>query len=431
MRHQSTLAGVLTASAIAMTVAGCGGSAASDDGGERFTYWSMYKEGEPAQKAIAASIEEFTDQTGIEVDVQWQGRDVLTKLQPTLNGTPAADLIERNLGQTEAIMVSSGTAADMSPVLDMEIPGESRTVGEAIDEKYLSLGMSGDELVLLPYNLSTFGLWYDKSRFPDLAPEDAATWEDFEKVLEESRSSGAPLALDGDIGPYVEFWYDSFVVNRLGVGSLHEAAGDKTGETWDEPGYLEAAERVQSLVEGDFFIDGYDASKFPAIQQKWASGEANFILNGSWLPGETAPYAKEGFEYASIPFPTDGIDQVIAPADAYGWVMPTKAENADAAQQFVAFMYGKDQAQRLVDETQSISSMPEVESGDSMKGAIAMLEQADEVYDPADKIGNDYADWRTVVYTPLLLSLVTGDMDAQEFIDELKAQSVDYWERNG
>ena len=60
-----------------------------------------------------------------------------------------------------------------------------------------------------------------------------------------------------------------------------------------------------------------------------------------------------------------------------------------------------------------------------------MLEQADEVYDPADKIGNDYADWRTVVYTPLLLSLVTGDMDAQEFIDDLQAQSVDYWERNG
>src|SRR5690606_25045079 len=98
-------------------------------------------------------------------------------------------------------------------------------------------------------------------------------------------------------------WYLNLAVSAAGKGGVYEAAADKTGEAFKAPEFLRAAKAVKQLVDGGYFAEGYAASKFPAIQQKWANNEAQFILNGSWLPAEVAPYAATDFEYASMPFP--------------------------------------------------------------------------------------------------------------------------------
>lgn len=428
-KHVARIAVAL--SVVSMLAAGgCAKDQGDSAAAKEFTYWSMYKEGEPAQKALAASIKDFTAKTGVKVKVQWQGRDVLKKLQPTLNTVPAADLVDRNLKQVKSIMVSSGTAADLGSVLDMPIPGESAKVGDVIPETYLTFGKAGDQLVMVPYNVTPYAIWYDAKRFPDVTAESVKTWDDFEKVLASSKAKGAPLALDSDIGPYNALWYVNFVVNRLGPGALNKAAGDKTGETWNQPGYLEAAKRIESLVKAGYFAKGYDASKFPAIQQKWATGKANFILMGAWLPGEVKPYAAPGADYRSIPFPNDGASGSLAAADGYGWVMPSKARNAEAAKKFIAFMYGKDQVQRFVDETQQIAARSDVKPPASVADAAEMTSGAESVYDSSDGVEADYADWFLKVFTPLMTKLVTGKVDAQSFVNELRDQSTDYWKRN-
>lgn len=426
-------AALVTVGAVALS--GCAGGGASGDEAatsDGFTYWSMFKEGEPAQVALAGIIEDFEKDTGITVDAQWVGRDVLTKLQPTLATSPAADLTDRPLWAVESVMVASGTAADLSAVLDLKIPGSDETVGDVIPQTYLKASQSKDGAqVVIPWTMTSYDIWYDAARFPELANKAVATWDDFVEVLDESRDLGAPLALDADILGYNAYWYNNLLLHRLGPGALNKAAGDKTGATWDEEGYLEAAERIQDLVDGGYFIDGYNASKFPAIQQKWASGEANFILNGSWLPGETAPNAADGFDFASLAFPDDGAGAAYAPTTAYGWVVPSKAAHADAAQQFIAYLYGKDRAQAYTDATATISARADVIEADAVKGAAATLEQADELVLDDDGIGQSYGgDWATKVYQPLVTKLITGGTDAKGFIAEIKQQTISYWELN-
>lgn len=298
------------AGALALGLAACGGptGGASTGDGRELTYWSMWKEGEPQQKALSAAIEDFTAETGIEVDVQWQGRDVLKKLQPTLHGVPAADLVDRSLPQVKSMMVSTGTAADLTGVLKEPIPGEpGRTVGDVVPAKYLELGRAEGKQVVLPYAIVANGLWYDGASFPGLREKPPKDWDAFRATLAAEKKAGrAPLALDADIPDYGAYWYSNFVVGAMGPGSLHEAAADRTGTVWKQPGYVRAAERVAALAEDGYFADGYDASKFPAIQQKWATGKAGFLLMGSWIAGETKPYAASGFDFRMLPFPTDG-----------------------------------------------------------------------------------------------------------------------------
>ncbi|MEV6055110.1 extracellular solute-binding protein [Streptomyces sp. NPDC052107] len=421
-----------TLGAITLTTAGCSGGSGGTGGSagaRELTYWSMWKEGEPAQIALQASIDQFTKRTGIKVNVQWQGRDVLTKLQPTLTGHPAADVFDRNLAQVKSMMVPTGTASDLSGLLGSKIPGEQATIADVVPPAYRTLGQANGKQVILPYNVVATSIWYNAARFPKLSSAAPTTWSAFQKLLDKQKAAGkAPLALDADIPDYNAYWYTSLVVSRLGAGSFHKAAGDKTGATWDQPGYLQTAQQVEKLAKGGYFAEGYKASKFPAIQQKWAANKADFIIMGSWLPSEAASYAANGFKYASFPIPGTGSAPSPVPATCYGWVVPSKAQHKSEAEKFISFMYGKQQMQALADKTSTISARQDVEPVPAVAGAAASL-KANGTYETADAVNEDYAEWWTKVFEPLDDKLITGGINASSFISQLKSQSVDYWKR--
>jgi maltose-binding protein MalE len=425
--------GVAAALVLGLTSA-CGksstsGSSSSAPGSQELTYWSMWKQGEPQQIALAASIKQFTDATGIKVTVQWQGRDVLTKLQPTLATHPAADLFDRNLAQVKSLMIPAGTATDLSEVLGMKVTGEDKTVGDVVPPEYRKLGQAGGKQVILPYQLVAASIWYDAARFPDLATHAPATWDAFQKLLDDRKAAGdTPLAQDGDIGDYNAYWYTSRVVGKLGPGSFSKAAGDKTGATWDQPGYLEAAQQIEKLAKGGYFAAGYDSSKFPALQQKWANDKADYIVMGSWLPSEIKKYAAPGLTPRSFPIPGESAASPV-PSSVYGWVIPAKAAHKSAAEKLVAFLFGRQQMQAFADSTSTLSARPDVAPQPAVADAAAAM-KANGTYEAQDAANEDYADWWTKVFKPLDDKLITGKIGAADFVAQLKAGSVDYWARN-
>ncbi|GAA4848782.1 hypothetical protein GCM10023221_30000 [Luteimicrobium xylanilyticum] len=408
---------------------GSGGSSGSSD--KSFTYWSMWQESEAPAKALKQSIAEFEKQTGITVKVQWQGRQVLQKLQPTLNGSPAADLIEQATANVQSIMVPTGTAADLSAVYDQKVTGEDKTVGQVIPEKYQKLGTFGGKVNIIPFTVTNYALWYNAAKTKPSA-SDLSTWASFLAYLKKQKEAGqTPISLDGDIPTYNQFWYTALVVNKLGPGSFHAAAGDKTGATWDQPGYLEAAQQVEELAKGGYFVDGYDASKFPAGQQKWATNKAQFMLMGSWLPQEVAPYAASGATYAAATFPNNGYSgDKLASADIAGWVVPAKSDHKAAAEKFIEFMYQKDQIENYAKTSQTIVARPDVTMSPVMADPQKILNAATTLYNSTDSVVNDYADWNTKVFQPLNDKLIKGKLTAAQFIAQVKSQSVSYWKRN-
>jgi ABC-type glycerol-3-phosphate transport system substrate-binding protein len=425
-RKRTTRRGALAMLALAAT-AGMAGTAYAQ---ESITYWSMWNSGEPQQKVIQRAIDQFTKDTGIAVKVQWIGRDNLKKLAPTLNSpvTPA-DLVDGAQRNVRAILVSTGNQTDLTPVYGAEIPGEAgKTVGSVIPEKYLQSITAGGQKWLVPYEVITSQWWYDAAFQPELDKAPPKTWADFTAFLGKTKAGGvAPLALDGDISNFNLYYFAEIAVRHLGPGKLREAVADKTGAALKDPRILKTAEQIEALVKAGFFAPGYNASKWPAMQQLWATNKAALIFNGPWLVSETSSYAVPGFKPRSFPMPAvgEGAHQT-QEVSFIGFAVPKKARQGKAAEKFIAYFLEKERLSGIATEAKNLTPRADIAVPDELAAAKQAIETSPAVHSQFDGLIDMDADYTNKVLIPLVNELVFGVKDAKAFQNALVENTVTY-----
>lgn len=343
---RQAMAGVVMALGPLIAVAACGAEsdAETTGDGEVLRYWSMWQESEPDAQYLQEAIDAFEAETGITVEVEWHGRDVMNKVLAAQNTDSVPDIVTQSTSKVGAVMVNTDQYTDLSSVYEMNVFGEDVTIGDVIDEDYSVVTTDDDTPFLVPMFVHAYALWYDAARLTDVAANPPQTWSEFSDVLADAHDSGqSPLALDADIGGYASVWPGMALSRALGPGGLLDLVTDPTGAGWDAPEVREAMTEIGELAARGYFPDGYDSSKWPAIQRQWFDGEADFLLMGSWVPleADTKDWAPEGFELAAMNFPAFG-DDTSVPFEAYGFAIPKKAENVEAAKEFIAFMLNAD-----------------------------------------------------------------------------------------
>jgi raffinose/stachyose/melibiose transport system substrate-binding protein len=416
-----------------MTLTACGGSATGGGDSKEFTYWSMYKQDEPRAKVIQDAVAAFTKETGIKVQLVFQGREVLNKLQPTLvGGNVAADLVDQSQFKIRDTLAATGNARDLSGVYDAKVTGESRTVGEIVPKAYQDLVKDKDgQTYLIPTNVQTWQVFYNKKQLPDVAAKPPRTFEEFMAVLDRRKAAGrAPLALDGDILTYVDQWVSTLMIRELGAGNWKKALEDRSGAGFDKPEVLKAAQYAERIGKGGYFVDGWDASKFPAIQQKWAQNKADFLYMGTWGPSETGEIAGKDFEYGSFPFPKTAAGHDSEQASLYGYGIPKKAKNGGAAEKFIRFFLGKKWMERLAAEEKSLTVRADVPAVKDLQGPQQALKDASAVHVSQDG-AEGMSDWETKIAQPMSKKLISGRIDAAGYVAELKKSTVNWWKANG
>ncbi|MEO7586472.1 MAG: extracellular solute-binding protein, partial [Arachnia sp.] len=399
---------------------------------ESITYWSMWKEGEAQQVVLAAAVKSWEAETGIKVNVEWQGRGVVQKLTPALNTNKVPDIVDGAYNALAPILATTGQAASMQMAYDTEVDGKK--VSELIPEKYLTkdskLKMEDGSPWLMPYSISSEAIWFNKAEHPDWATTPPGTWDDFMKILDQVKSSGkeAPIAIDADISGYNAAWFGSQIIGEGGPGSMEKLITSKDGAAWDEPQVLEIAKRVETLAKGGYFIPGYNASKFPAQQQAWATNKAAFLLNGSWIPAETATYVADGFEFGSFPLPTN-TDKKYARAEFTGYIVPMKSKNQEWAMNFAASVLSKKNQDAWGTEAKQIPVRLDAETSPEIASVIANLKNADGVFPALD--GTFFPGYTDKVFFPINNELVLGKLSAEEFVSKMKQANIDYWKTQG
>ena len=88
----------------ASLVVGCGSKSGSDSGsskgGDKLVYWAMWSKDEPQAKVIQDAIAKYTEDTGVEVDVQFMGRSGQREgLQPALDAKQTIDLFDEDVNR--------------------------------------------------------------------------------------------------------------------------------------------------------------------------------------------------------------------------------------------------------------------------------------------------------------------------------------------
>ncbi len=426
------LSAVALISALALTgcsSAGGGAGDSGDAGSGELTYWSMWKEGEAQQKVVAEAIADFEKKTGIDVKVQWQGRDNIKKTVPTLNTNKVPDLVDGSYAKIAPVLAETAQAKALTDAYKAEVDGEK--VSALIPKAYLkndSLTAEGaDAPWMLPYSLTSDAIWFNAAEHPELAENPPQTWDEFRSAMDEMKSAGeVPLAIDGDVAGYNAYWYTSAMVGLDGPGSLRKMAADKSGKAWDSADALEAAKMIEDLVQGDYFISGYNASKWPAQQQAWADNKAVMLFNGTWIPTETGPYAADGFQYSSFPFPA--LEGKAARADFVGFAVPARAKNAANAQKLATFFLGKKYQDALGTEAKIIPIRTDATVSEEMSTVKKALDGAKAYYQQND--GISYPGYTEKLLWPALSDLVLGKTDAKTFVETMKSGQIDYWKQN-
>ncbi|WP_207655684.1 ABC transporter substrate-binding protein [Vallitalea okinawensis] len=396
-------------------------------------YVSMWNEGEPQAEVIKAICADFEAETGTKVEVEFAGRDVLTKIRSRLLMNDAPDIIDQDLSELNGALMKEESL--VLPLTDFfaEAGPEGGTMMDVFNEDVVRLYEQEGNLYYMPYSYITSGFFYDKSMFEELSLEAPNTWEEFVVNNEALLEAGiAPLALDGNISFYNAYYYYWSVIRVLGKGALYEAAGDKTGASWDDPGFLKAAELVYEISKGgkNHFQDGYEGSNYPAGQSDWALGKSGSVLCGSWIPVETKDIADADFNFGFYPFPmVDGGVGSNKDVEAYliGCAIPKDAPNPEGAKELLRFMMEKEYAEKYATETLNISARKDVAYPDILADIEPVVSSAETFHLSYDGAMAMYSEWFANVFYPIDNQLVFGELTPEEFIESLKAESIKYW----
>ncbi len=422
---------VLAGASMALTACG-GGTDNSQSGAEggTLTYWSMWKEGEPQQKVIAGAIADFEQETGTSVKVQWQGRSNVQKLVPALNTNNVPDIVDGPYAKLAPVIGDTGQALPLNDAYAAEVDGTK--VSDLIPAKYVKVSNINDadgNPWMLPYSLSSDGIWYDAAVNPELETSPPASWDDFISLLDKYKAAGkVPLAADGDIAGYNSMWFTTALVRTDGSGAFAEVAADKSGAAWDAPAVLDAAKKVEQIAKGDYLVKGYNASKWPAQQQVWATGGAELLLNGSWIPAETNTYASEGFKFSSFPFPPVEGQPKSVRADFVGWAIPKKAENPKLAQELATFMLNKKYQDAYGVDAKVLPIRTDAETSPEIASVKKALDSAEEVYLQNDGVTSP--GYVEKILWPINDELFLGKITAEEFVAKMKSAQIGYWKDN-
>lgn len=415
---------------LALTACGGGGDkGATEEKGGQFTYWSMWKETEPQAKVIKAAIDKFQAETGTKVTVEWQGRDIKTKIGPAIAANKAPDLIDQGADQIFTSLAATGQAADLSSVYDMEVPGEGKKVADVLPSKYvdaLPKDPEGVNRYLVPYELVSAAFYYNGAD-PDLktVPQ---TWDEFIKLCDTLKAKDkACVASDGDNSWTNELLLDYLIVRDNGAGALGKAVADKTGAAWDQPGLKESVKRVEDFVKGGYILKGYDASKYPAQQTNWAQGKAAFHIDGSWVPSEAQANLADGFQVKAMPVPPTKGGNTEADLVMFGFAVPKKAKNPEPAKKFMAYFLKKDLLSGISTEAKNITPRADIPAPAELADVQKMLA------DNPSRIILDNApgDYMDKVFTPAFNDLWLGKATADQFVAKVKEAQVTYWKTAG
>ncbi|SCF45744.1 ABC transporter substrate-binding protein [Micromonospora mirobrigensis] len=429
LRRLSALAAVGLTATIAL--AGCGSGSSGTDG-EEFTYWSMWQQTEPQAKVLQGAIDGFTKDTNIKVNVEWQGREVLTKLVPTLRTGAKADLVDQSLNAIGANLVLPNQYADLSPAYEQKVDGEDVKVSDVIPEKYRRYLTGGDgKPFMVPYEVASEAIWFDAAKYPKLAEKPPATWEQFVQVLDDLKKSGiAPLALDADNPGAAAYWPQSLLIRALGPDGYRDLATDKTGAKWDDPKVKQAVDELEKLVKGGYFVKGYDASQYPAQQNAWAQGKAALLLQGSWVPSETKGTVAPGFRFDSFDFPTfDGGSDAV-PVNFFGFAIPKSAKHAAPAQKFIAYFLNKSRLTPIATQAANITPRADIEAPKELATLKKSFETKD-VFATSAGVPLVAGDLLSNVWRPAYQSLMQGESTGAQFLVDVKSKQADYWKSHG
>jgi raffinose/stachyose/melibiose transport system substrate-binding protein len=321
---RAVLVGVTVAVAVVLSLTGCAGK--KDDSAAKLVYWTMWNETEPQGQVIARAVEAFTKETGIKVEINFNGRDIRKTLQPALDAGEVIDLFDEDIERV------SNTWGNYLLPLDSYVSKTYPTTGgqpfgNVVNKTLLDLAkqLGGGSVKNIPYQPSAFVTMYNKDLFAQAGITAAP------KTWDEMLAACAKLKAIGVAGITVDDAYMAclfgYTVDRL-IGMDATLAMVKNND-FTGPQVLAFGQLWENMAKNGYISPKAASNIYPAGQvEEIATGKVAMYLNGTWLPNEIKgnnPNMKWGaFAWPAIDAKGDGPEANNFGAQSFGVNKNTK-----------------------------------------------------------------------------------------------------------
>ncbi|MDR0910173.1 MAG: extracellular solute-binding protein [Spirochaetaceae bacterium] len=390
----------------------------ADGSGTTVVYWSMWNEAEPQGQVIAQAAEAFQKETGIKIDINFNGRDIRKTLQPALDAGETIDMFDEDI---ERVANTWGNyLLPLDSYVSKTYPStEGKAYDTVINQTLLGLAkqLGKGSVKNIPYQPSTFVTMYNKDLFTQAGIKSAPkTWNEFLDACVKLKAAGVYGITVDDAYMAALFGY---CMDRM-VGMDATLAMVKNND-FSGPQVLEFGKLWENMAKQGYVSPKAASNIYPAGQvDEIAKGSAAMYLNGTWLPNEikgNAPTMNWGsFAWPAIDSKGDGPNANNFGSQSFGINKNSKV--ADAAFQFIVYLTtGKWDG---VLATESIG----VPMGINTKWP-AQLADAKAIVDSTTirlpwAVGmEDNPDINAKIKTNFA-KLILGQLTAQQFADEMK-----------
>ncbi|MEI0605779.1 ABC transporter substrate-binding protein [Brachyspira pulli] len=388
---------------------------------KKIVYWSMWNETESQGQAVKAAIEDYmAKHPDIEVEINFNGREIRKTLQPALDNGQTIDFWDENIERT------TKNWGKYALKLDDYITNVYDTTGgkpyeDVIIKSLLDLGRSfssDGSLYAIPYQPFVFLFNYNKKIFREAGIEKVPeTWQEFKDACAKIKALGIPPITDDDaeinalLGYHMAKYKGTEFVQKVVTEGL-----------WDDPTVLKAAKDWQEMVELGYISPKVAGNKFPAGRHELARGEAAMFLNGTWVPNFVMETAGEDFEWGHFPYPTveggtDGLYDMHYGSQSFQINKDTKypKEIFDLIVHLTTGKWDEEIAKRSYALPVSSTSTYWTKQLEDTKEIFPKLGK----YYPLDG-GIDVNTEKTPIINANVIKLMSGQITAEEFIAEMK-----------
>ncbi len=335
-------------------------------------------------------------------------------------------------GSSETQMVEDDQLMNLSEwVEEVELDNGDKL----IDSFIVDPGKFDGEIFSLPLVFDTWGTWYDKAWFEDegfTVPEDFDTFMDSMKDIQ-GKEEIDPFVTSGQ-HPY--YFIRGMLFPAFGAAGGDELLADviqgKEG-AWESDEVLEIMKNVEEMQQEGMFDSGLGALNHTQSQMNFLLHDNAFIPVGFWLPNEMENDIPDGFDFGFIPSPMQAAGEPFAIVpDLRPLAIAEEAENPEAAKAFVEFAFTRDYAMSFSEHTGAIMNLTDVDltGNDEVPGylieANEMINDPDQVqiYEKPHPMSADLEE----PVGDALMSLMLGNMTAEEFTEAAEKAAADYRE---
>lgn len=289
-------------------------------------------------------VNDFTDKTGIEVDIQVTPWDQYwTMLEAGATGGSLPDVFwmhsnEFNKYAQYEMLLDLTDKINSSELVDLS------KYPEEIVELY---NYEGNQFAV-PKDIDTVALWYNKTMFDEAGleyPNENWTWDDFRSACEKlTKEDGSQFGYAVKPTNNQEGWYNT--VYSMGGSIISE---DKKESKMNDQNTIKALELITGLIK-DGLTPSYEVMTENNPEALFEAGKVAMVTQGSWMLAELCnnDYVKENCDVSVLPKDSTTGNRVSI-YNGLGWVAARNTSNPEGAWKLIEYLGSEEAQQKQLD----------------------------------------------------------------------------------